>query len=424
MKNIIIKLSAVVVTLLLSGCGSDNPDTSKTGVSYYLDNAVGGVSYSCGTQEGKTDKDGKFNFDVGKDCTFSLAGITLRTTTSDKLVDKGNIIEDNLKVAKFLQSIDSDNNLSNGISITDEVIEALTNALDKHDSKGKLPEDTILVVVVADIGNDVEKITGDVRTDAEVLQHLEETKASIINKTLLNSEWSVTETGITETCGEGLGSRSYPITVISYSNSSITLSTPAGNQSGTYSGSNISYKGSYPEDGGTTTSSTELTVSSNDTELNGSSSWTWSDGNGFSCNGTTTISATRKGYTPATTQSAPIGDMSLSDLIVGKTLYSYAKGDLDVPTVKFQDDGQYIGTNMTNGSVTGSNLGSYRIDGNTIIVKNIDNKENDILTLYQYEVGKSIKLKDSNGISTYYYSEADARANPHTNSGSSSTDED
>jgi len=119
------------------------------------------------------------------------------------------------------------------------------------------------------------------------------TTSTTTSSDLTGSGWSVAETGLTENCGDGLSNVNYSITVISYSGGTITVSTPVGNQSGTYSGSNISYSGSYPEDGGTTTASASLTINSGYDELTGTSSWTWSDGS-FTCNGTTSIVATRK----------------------------------------------------------------------------------------------------------------------------------
>lgn len=111
---------------------------------------------------------------------------------------------------------------------------------------------------------------------------------------LTGSEWSVTETGISENCGDGLGSVNYSITVVYYSGGTTTVSTPVGNQNGTYSGNTISYNGSFPEDGGTTTANTQLSINSSYNELTGTSNWTWSDGGGYQCSGTTSVSATRQ----------------------------------------------------------------------------------------------------------------------------------
>jgi len=189
-KNI--ALSTIATLALLSlvsvGCGGGGSSTSSsanTGTGYYVDNAVAGVDYVCGTQKGKTDKDGKFTFEESKECTFTLADIPLRTTPSSDLLDGKKILEDDPKVAKFLQSIDADGDLSNGIQITDEVITAVTKALKENDiSTNSVPEGEDLVEVVASVGNDVPAVSGDVRTDEEVQGHLTQTQTQITKELL------------------------------------------------------------------------------------------------------------------------------------------------------------------------------------------------------------------------------------------------
>ena len=109
---------------------------------------------------------------------------------------------------------------------------------------------------------------------------------------LTGTTWSVTETGLTENCGEGLSNDSYSISVLSYTGGIIKVNTTVGVQVGQYSGSNISYSGSYPEDGGTTISTSNLTLNSSSNQLTGMVIWSWSDGS-MSCNGTSSVTATR-----------------------------------------------------------------------------------------------------------------------------------
>ena len=179
--------AAALFSMVGCGGGGGSPTSSssvKTGTGYYLDSAVVGVDYVCGSQTGKTGADGKFTFEKGKECKFALAGVPLRTTEADELVDGKKIVEDNLKVAKFLQSIDSDGDLSNGIQITDEVIEALTKALEETQSEGQLPEEDTLTEVVATVGQEVAGVSGEVRTDEEVQEHLTQTKTEVTKELL------------------------------------------------------------------------------------------------------------------------------------------------------------------------------------------------------------------------------------------------
>ena len=184
-----IKLSVITAIALVSiiGCGGGGSSSSsdvKTGTGYYVDSAVAGVEYVCGSKTGKTDADGKFTFEEGKECKFTLAGVPLRTTKADELADGKKIVEENPKVAKLLQSIDADGDLSNGIQVTDEVVEALTKALEETQSAGKLPEGDTLTEVVASVGHDVEGVSGEVRTDEEVEAHLAQTQTEVTKELL------------------------------------------------------------------------------------------------------------------------------------------------------------------------------------------------------------------------------------------------
>ena len=92
-----------------------------------MDTPVEGVSYQCGEKTGVTDKDGKFEFEEGKNCVFSVGNITLRTVLADALEDNGYVFEDNILNAQLLQSLDIDANVSNGITISKDEVEVLKN---------------------------------------------------------------------------------------------------------------------------------------------------------------------------------------------------------------------------------------------------------------------------------------------------------
>jgi hypothetical protein len=93
MKKTSLMVSGVAIALLgLSGCGggsgsSATQQTTTTGTGYYVDSAVIGVDYVCGDQKGKTGAGGEFTFEKGQNCSFTLAGIPLKTVPADNLVD-------------------------------------------------------------------------------------------------------------------------------------------------------------------------------------------------------------------------------------------------------------------------------------------------------------------------------------------------
>jgi len=101
-----------------------------TGVFY--DSPVSGLEYETRTTSGITNEKGEFNYRDGDTVTFSVAGLVLgtaigkaRVTPADLVIEYARDIR-KLKLpkvtnlAKFIQSLDNDANLDNGISITDE----------------------------------------------------------------------------------------------------------------------------------------------------------------------------------------------------------------------------------------------------------------------------------------------------------------
>jgi len=120
-----IKISTITTMAVFSivGCGSSSSSSVETGTGFYVDAAVEGVDYVCGTMEGTTGDGGKFTFEKGEGCTFSLAGITLRTTEAKDLSDNVKVVEDDNKTAQFLQSLDNANDGT--IKITPALIKVL-----------------------------------------------------------------------------------------------------------------------------------------------------------------------------------------------------------------------------------------------------------------------------------------------------------
>jgi len=100
---------------------------------------VEGLSYESGEQAGKTDSNGQFSYEEGKQITFKVGDIVVGTITPRSRVaittlvananDETDITVTN--IMRFLVTIDNDNDLSNGIQITavinDQAIGATIN---------------------------------------------------------------------------------------------------------------------------------------------------------------------------------------------------------------------------------------------------------------------------------------------------------
>lgn len=113
--------------LLMQGCSSDSDNSSTTpttpsATGYYLDSAVEGVDYN--TSEGYsalTGSDGSFRFNTGESVSLRIGDITLRNIAASNLSDGKKVIENDDAVITLLQSIDSDGNASNGITINAQI---------------------------------------------------------------------------------------------------------------------------------------------------------------------------------------------------------------------------------------------------------------------------------------------------------------
>jgi len=111
---------------------------------FLIDSAIEGIKYVSGAYNGYTDKDGLFKYDKGAGVTFYVGdestGISLGTATEkiDPYNSNRRIItlfdlagtqdESNPRVinmGKFLQSLDSDNDVSNGITIDERTKESI-----------------------------------------------------------------------------------------------------------------------------------------------------------------------------------------------------------------------------------------------------------------------------------------------------------
>ena len=195
MKKIRLGIATSAALLVLIGCGrsSDPTVTSDSGTGYYVDSAVEGVQYTCGANSGVTGQDGAFTFEIGESCRFELRGIQLREVNAADLVDGVKVLEDNSKVARFLQSIDFDGNPDNGIQIKDEVIEVLTQALEDYNisSDSILNDETALDIVVTEIDNNITDFSGYVVTEEEAIAHVVQTQTEVTTELLAGKTFYV-----------------------------------------------------------------------------------------------------------------------------------------------------------------------------------------------------------------------------------------
>lgn len=113
------------------GCGGGggaspaaSPQSVASSTGVFLDSTVQGLHYDTATQHGDTDANGQFKYLPGESVTFSVGNMVLASTPAKSLVTPMDIVGTtkvtdqrvtNLLI--LLQSLDTDGNASNGISI-------------------------------------------------------------------------------------------------------------------------------------------------------------------------------------------------------------------------------------------------------------------------------------------------------------------
>ena len=105
--------------------------------------------------------------------------------------------------------------------------------------------------------------------------------------------WTVSYTDDATGCGEGVTAGIVNV-LIAQNGNVLTVTSDGIVFTGTLNGTEATWSGSYPEDGGTTSEQFTVTFANNNTTLSGGSTWTWTDGTD-SCSGTSTITGSKLG---------------------------------------------------------------------------------------------------------------------------------
>ncbi|MEA2029719.1 MAG: DUF1566 domain-containing protein, partial [Campylobacterota bacterium] len=118
-----------------------------------------------------------------KSCSFFVAGVPLKTVEADELFDGAKIVENNIYVARFLQSLDHDGNPNNGITINESVIEPLKEIFAQYGYT--LPTtDGELGIILSQLQNKVVEFEGWLKTIDEASYHLMQTQTNRLQELL------------------------------------------------------------------------------------------------------------------------------------------------------------------------------------------------------------------------------------------------
>ena len=171
---------ATFTLLIAAGCGGGG-SSGKSGKAYYVDAAVSGINYECGSHKGVTDSDGGFVFESGKGCSLYIGDAKLRDIDSSELADGKKILETDVKRAQLLQTLDNDGNPSNGITITPAVAKSVSKHLGQNGAIAVPTSQGDLDLLHAEIQNEAPEYGGRSVTENEAHQHLAETENELSN---------------------------------------------------------------------------------------------------------------------------------------------------------------------------------------------------------------------------------------------------
>lgn len=147
----------------------NQPTGPATGI--LVDSPVSGVTYSASSgKSGTTDENGSFNFNHGDKIDFKLGGLTLANIPGSLIVTPIELAGDNANKLQNLlilfQSLDSDSDLSNGISISRETAAALDSSINLSATPETFAGSAGIKGIMEANG-----ISGEVRTPQEAREH-------------------------------------------------------------------------------------------------------------------------------------------------------------------------------------------------------------------------------------------------------------
>ena len=122
-KSLVAVFAIAVMTQGFISCSDDdavvNDSGTTTSFGVFLDSEVEGLTYQSGENPpAVTDSNGTFEYTPGQPLSFSVGGVQLGTLVDGAAVCTPNdfIVPEN--IARFLQSLDADNDPTNGIDLT------------------------------------------------------------------------------------------------------------------------------------------------------------------------------------------------------------------------------------------------------------------------------------------------------------------
>lgn len=127
-----IGVAVIGIAAAAGGGGSSASSVASSLKGFFVDSAVGGVDYYIdGVYAGKTGSDGSFNYTAGQTIVFKIGNITIGSIDASEVPSDGKIMPQDIvgvdrndvanakviEIARLLQTLDSDGDATNGITV-------------------------------------------------------------------------------------------------------------------------------------------------------------------------------------------------------------------------------------------------------------------------------------------------------------------
>jgi hypothetical protein len=170
-------VTSAVTALILSGCGGGSDSTTSTATggngtltATFIDAPVTGLEFVSPTQSGETDNNGNFIYKEGESVTFHIGNLYLGSAkpkngkvTPLDLIGTTDVNDPKVvNILQTLQTLDSDGNPANGITIDKAVRETLKNQPEMH-----LDSETDDAKIQEEIGQNYKVTEDDAKTHFE-----------------------------------------------------------------------------------------------------------------------------------------------------------------------------------------------------------------------------------------------------------------
>ena len=192
MKKIII----LFIVTLLGACGGGGGSSSNSDVKtgQFKDSVVKGLGYSTVTQNGITDENGTFKYQLNEIVTFKIGAMEIGSAQGADILYPAHIVEteaDAVKIAQVLQTLDKDGDADNeGIDITGQFNEQQTrnqNIADSADLQALIDE----IKTATEARTLVNSATAKAHIDATIFADMRPTFESISNQDDIDNYFSV-----------------------------------------------------------------------------------------------------------------------------------------------------------------------------------------------------------------------------------------